>query len=291
LRRKRTPLSELTWETVPWHSQPKTPKDELIDILIKVPGLLEDLDAARACHDQSVMRSLVCTLVDDCDSLDDQLHTWKTRMGYMLYTYDYDAVGLPLLDPVTDEDFALLHIVNVYWVVCLFLYSMKQFAEALISGSPVGSDSTPATTASTTSSSSSSSSQTQRDFASTVDIRTYPYKIAHSISLFFHLSGGPYSANMALFPLGLALRFLIAVEPIDVASDERELLTRSFNMPFMGTFLGRFLENLQLDAPDPQMQRIQGMEGRQARALRWWYRGNAPEKQLVSEFSHIYSGT
>jgi hypothetical protein len=84
---------------------------------------------------------------------------------------------------------------------------------------------------------------------------------------------------MALFPLGLALRFLIMIEPIEPVSEEKKLLVRSFNRPFMGTYVGRFLENLQKDAKDPQLQRASGMEGRQARALRWWYQGNAQEGQ------------
>ncbi|KAK5064776.1 hypothetical protein LTR84_000610 [Exophiala bonariae] len=53
---KRCPLSTLEWKTIPWSNHPKGPKDKLIDILIEIPGILEDMGALETLSTQPEKR-------------------------------------------------------------------------------------------------------------------------------------------------------------------------------------------------------------------------------------------
>ena len=99
------------------------------------------------------------------------------------------------------------------------------------------------------------------------------YRIARCIHLFFEPNFGAYAINTAIFPLAVALRYLLMVEPVDQLSEERKLLVQMFEKPFLGTVVGRFLRNLQKESADKTPgQDIPGAEGRHVRAKYWWSR-------------------
>jgi hypothetical protein len=77
LRRRRLPLATPEWKTVPWQSVPKDMKDILVDVLVELPGLVEDLDTMRSCVDQDERDILQRNLVARCWECDAQLMGWS----------------------------------------------------------------------------------------------------------------------------------------------------------------------------------------------------------------------
>lgn len=199
--------------------------------------------------------------------------------------------GAPLPVPKTDTDVALLQLTNLYWVVCLLLYSTMGF---LMRPSPTAStDATsqseagagaqypsPSTTASSASTNSPASSftssppppQPSKPSDPRRDPRLCARKIAHSVHLFWEPSAGAFGNHIGLFPLGVAMRFLAALEPIE-HSEPYQLMRKLFNRPFLGTFVGKFLSNLQQQTPKDGLRNMQGDEGIKARAKAWWEEG------------------
>ncbi|EFX02891.1 fungal transcriptional regulatory protein [Grosmannia clavigera kw1407] len=52
--RKKTVLNSQPWMTIPWREIPKTPKDQLMDIMAGIPGVLEDVDGLAGWYDENV---------------------------------------------------------------------------------------------------------------------------------------------------------------------------------------------------------------------------------------------
>lgn len=252
------PLSSTAWKTIPWTLEKKSSKDKLLDIMTDIPGLLEDLDLVRACTTPSLADEMRRRLFNNCQNLDRTLSCWTHEVGDTIKTFDYTATGIPLRRPNTSEEIALLHLSNLYWMLCVLLYSITNYAQMPTApgGHPQGNMSERPTP--------------PRTSPAPLEAATInAYKIARSVHFLFEAQSGVFGAHAAFFPLGVALRFLIATEPPYQLSDERTMLVELFERPFMGTFVGRFLENLQRDILPHGSKQIQGMDGVYARAKIW----------------------
>ena len=61
--RKKSPLESPEWRTIPWLRNTKSVTDKLIDVLVDIPGYLEDLDDAGAEPDAARAEQLRHDLV------------------------------------------------------------------------------------------------------------------------------------------------------------------------------------------------------------------------------------
>ncbi|RGP73114.1 hypothetical protein FLONG3_6430 [Fusarium longipes] len=127
------------------------------------------------------------------------------------------------------------------------------------------------------------------DCASQKIATSYAYRIAHAMHLLFHPPAGDYSSVAVFFPLGNAIRYLIMTETYggqSTMSNERLLLKKIFARPFLGSFVGRFLQSLQADDGVDYgypAERLVGMVGVEYRARVWWCgmrRAGLPEMPL-----------
>lgn len=285
-RRKRVPFAQSAWKTGPFQYVPKTPFDRLIDILLDVPGILEDLDMLRVSAISLEGEKLGQRLLMKCQELEKALEEWEQEMKDSLRTFDYTVVGLALPTPQKDEDFALLHLTNLFWIACATVYSSRDLAK--MEYLRVSGDSQAAAFAVGDYAFFNREAQLLDEFRNLDHDRSptaYVYRIARSTPLYHIPQGGYYAALMSLFPLGFSMRYLVAVESPTVTSpgymsEERMLLKELFDRPFMNAKVGTFLDNLEQDEGFHHVTRGQdGLTASAERARRWLVRP-ANETQL-----------
>lgn len=207
--RRRSKLATSVWKSVPWHAEDKSVKDKLIDVLIDIPGLLEDFDNIKATKNPQSKELARQSALLACKGCHQQLVAWEDEVGDDLSTYDYIVSGSPLPIPKTDIDIALLQITNLYWVVGILLYStiglLKREEPQQQMPRPQTSQpsylSPPASVSSTISSGSPSPSpapawKLQDDRRSP---RVCAYKITHSVHLFWEPAAGAFGNHIGLF--------------------------------------------------------------------------------------------
>ncbi|KAJ0136043.1 hypothetical protein HZ326_20947 [Fusarium oxysporum f. sp. albedinis] len=229
-----------------------SPLNQLINILVEVPALLEDLDILCDALSQELYNSILLR----CRSCEVEILSLGLEFGEAITTYDYTYTRESLPLPTNDDDLAIVYLSCCYWMTCLFIYSTMGFCEVesmdLYTRGPI------------------LSCPSQRIAMS------YAYRIAHAIHLLFEPPAGTYSSVAAFFLLGTALRYLIMIETHgghNITSKERLLLVKVFTRPFLGSFVGRFLQNLQVDDgidygyPADILLGIRGIE---YRARVWW---------------------
>ncbi|GKU07419.1 hypothetical protein FLAG1_09147 [Fusarium langsethiae] len=235
-RRKRSPFSQQQWKRTPlWRSVTDSPLNKLIDILVEVPGLLEDLDILRQASHMMKSEELANKLKDTCRACESDLLSWEAEIGDVLTTYDYTIVGEVLPLPNNDDDLAVIYLSCYYWMACLMVYSTIGFCEL----------EDPKT----------DKERGLMDCPNQRIARSYAYRIAHAIRLLFQPPAGDYSSVAVFFPLGNAIRYLIMVET------------------YGGSFVGQFLKNLQADDGvnyGYPAERLVGMVGVEYRARVWW---------------------
>jgi hypothetical protein len=246
-----------------------SPLNKLVDILVEIPGLLEDLDILRQASHQARSKELTNTLMNACRACEKDLLSWEVETGDILTTYDYTVVGKLLPLPDNDDDLAVVYLSCYYWMTCLMMYSTMGFCEL----------EDPNT----------NTKPSLMDCPSQRIATSYAYRIAHAMHLLFHPPAGDYSSVAVFFPLGNAIRYLIMTETYggqSTMSDERLLLKKIFARPFLGSFVGRFLRGLQADDGVDYgypAERLVGMVGVEYRARVWWcgmQRAGLPETPL-----------
>ncbi|KAF5667083.1 hypothetical protein FHETE_5786 [Fusarium heterosporum] len=119
-RRKRSPFSIAQWkQSRLWRSVSDSPLNKLVDILVEVPGLLEDLDIFRQASSLAEAKELHTRLLAKCYACETSLMAWKIEIGEIITTYDYTLVGEPLPFPRNDDDLAVVYLSCYYWMTCL----------------------------------------------------------------------------------------------------------------------------------------------------------------------------
>ncbi|KAH0521860.1 hypothetical protein TsFJ059_005795 [Trichoderma semiorbis] len=259
-RRTQSPLHSPEWRTVPWRTIPKSVKDKLMDIMEDIPFMLVSYDNIRACQDPDRADELRQIAMLNCEHISNSLDIWEQEMGADLHQFDYNVVGSPLPEPKDDTEFSLVYLSSVYWGARLILYStlgMMNMAYAAASASP-GTDSVPSLSASPASSAPVSTPATSPEETSSapglceevprvrmLNPGTFARKIAHAVPLLYGPSAGAMQGASGLFPMALALRFFATTEPPGQRSLESQMIYNLYAKPFVGSFVGRFLQDLQ----------------------------------------------
>lgn len=216
---------------MPWELTEKTPMDKLVDVLTDISGILEDLDYLRSLQEQDQQYYQgYRALLSLCHSISNALGEWEREFRGRLGTYDYMLVGLPLPDPVQDVHFATIHMACMYWAICVLLFSTMQDCGKVLAQTGILDEHT---------------ARLAGDAFTLDNIATYARRIAHAIPLLFDNQAGLYGALVSFFPIGVAIQYLTVIESNLEASAERTILLGIMYRQFAGSFVGRFLINLQ----------------------------------------------
>ncbi|KAM0354851.1 hypothetical protein ACHAPU_000679 [Fusarium lateritium] len=85
-RRKKSPFSKAQWKRSQlWRSVSGSPLNKLIDILVEVPGLLEDLDTFRKASNLAEAKALHTILLAKCHTCEINLIAWEMERPEALY--------------------------------------------------------------------------------------------------------------------------------------------------------------------------------------------------------------
>jgi hypothetical protein len=252
MSRRRQILSQQEWKAVPWLEVPKTPKDELIDIMVELPGLLEDVDDMRQLAPGARKSGSREALVARCWELDSELQAWIARSAPAVNVDELLESGL---DHVPTTELSKVHILQLYSTVCVLLYSILR----QLSG------------------------QAQYQLPARMDVRTHVMQIVRTMSIMLSQSAARWGMSTAAFPMGVALQTMLAAEPVEQKSEERLALLKFFNGPRskeIGSFLDSLLRSTTRSRPQLMMQ--EGNEARKARA-EYWSAGGEKELSVPRE--------
>lgn len=222
--RKRCPLASLEWKSVPWSTHPKWPKDKLLDILIEVPGILEDLVTLGTLSPQSMKRSSMWQALEErCWWCDRQLLSWSASCGKAVVAFVESLITVQDLDQKSQEsappstDLAMAHLGMIYWTTCNLLSQMLFWLSA---NAPSKEDST--------------------RLPPRMDAYLYSHKVALLISYFQNPAVGSYLISFIGFPVAVAASFLARQDSTGNFSEARALLASAFHGE-RGKHLQRFL--------------------------------------------------
>ncbi|KAH8670100.1 hypothetical protein BGZ60DRAFT_375305 [Tricladium varicosporioides] len=186
LTRKKSILSHDEWKTIPWSLQPKTPKDQLTDILVDIPSLLEDFDIMDSCIYPEKKEAQRQVLFDTCWALINQLTEWHNNHSSLL------SSKLP--DPgtteyITTSDLVTTHLLTQYWTLCLIISkTLLELAPPPHQPSHLKSPHFPP--------------PTNRHPA------TYARLIIHAVHIFLHPSVGTFRWHLVSFPVSWVVRYM-----------------------------------------------------------------------------------
>ncbi|KAG6363685.1 hypothetical protein INS49_008786 [Diaporthe citri] len=188
-RRKRTSLSRDEWKTVPWTKHAKGTKDQLLDILVEVPGFFEDVDNCESLADPEMKHEEYRRLVATCLSLHAQLQAWY---GALPPGQRYvDTSGLGVEDERAIEELPGMYTMLLYWATCLYLYNAMR----------VHSQKRPASVPPFLS-----------DIKDAVNLGQYVSNMSRLLPFFFNPNAGKANLLLAAFPLGTALQFMLLLK-------------------------------------------------------------------------------
>ncbi|KAK4223214.1 Sterigmatocystin biosynthesis regulatory protein [Podospora fimiseda] len=125
LRRRRLLFSAPEWKIIPWQGPiPRDLKDMLVDVLVDVPGLVEDYDRMEACPNPAVKESLRIGVVARCWELDRNLGAWFNIVSSFI------SPDNPPPEFVTDLVMlvARMHGMMVFWTSSMVIFTILHLA-------------------------------------------------------------------------------------------------------------------------------------------------------------------
>lgn len=186
-RRKRTVLSRDEWKTVPWTKHAKGTKDELLDILVEVPGFFEDIDNCENLADPDMKHEEYRRLIATCLNLHAQLGDWYDALPPEQRYVDTSRLGIE--DERAIEELPYIYTMLLYWSTCLSLYNAMR----------VHSQRRPACVP---------------PFLpeGAMNLGQYVSNMSRLLPFFFNPDAGKANLLLAAFPLGTALQFMLLIK-------------------------------------------------------------------------------
>jgi hypothetical protein len=226
LQRQTTFLASDEWLTLPWTSEPKTYHDRLIDLMTRIPTILEKSDLALLVrdHDKAVREQQ--RMLGACQQIETALNGWRAAMkktaGETATQHEHgDGDAYPFKYDFTYENHLFARTQAVYWSCHLVLSDTMHDLQVSLERSTVDStrDSIPSETLQANS-------------------RRYAVNIAQAIDYFLLPEMGALGADLISFPMGLAYRFFSQSQEHEICA---WFVNSLENMKKRGFHIGRFL--------------------------------------------------
>ncbi|KAF2172354.1 hypothetical protein M409DRAFT_50068 [Zasmidium cellare ATCC 36951] len=200
-------FSSSAWTTVPWTKHSKTLRDELLDLMAGLPGILHQQEALYAevsnATDGATMTKVIKDGVDvlkQCISLGARLQTWEEKTMDLAREArgENENDTLTLFHISKDHGFAFFHLITQFWTVCLILHGptwltyWKLLHVAQSTTFPATKD------------------LSQIDIPFWMNPQPFASNISHQASHFFSEEAGLWGSSTASFPMGAALHYYAA---------------------------------------------------------------------------------
>lgn len=165
--------------TEPWSHHPKTRKDLLVDILLKIPALYEVIDNMNLAANHETKLSLRRNLQEMVYSIMKMLADWESR-----YAVTVECAGSDWRSPsrITTDKIANAHVMTLYWASNILVGHVSRII-----------------------------SDEAKVIAS--DLDDCCRSIIHCVPLFLHPFTGVFRQHLVPFPLMTAARHLASVSP------------------------------------------------------------------------------
>lgn len=221
--RKATILNTPEWKTLPWATQPKSPRDSLLDVLAGVPEILEIVEMipfAVVDNDRGV---LVEDVRRKASALRNELHQWSLVNPFSVRNPEVDG---PI--PITFPDLSTGYLSVMYWATGALVYHCLSDPTTVLNPNAEPSP--------------TSSSSAEMDRAI-----TYAQRITRSVEYFFGPGCGIVGATMIAFPTGVAMLTLKCL------SDDKDyaymgLVQKAWSSPNLPTSIRKFLLSMRQEA-------------------------------------------
>lgn len=152
--RKTTYLASPEWTTKPWKGFQKSQEDKLLDIMVKLPSMMEEADAVRSQTQSSSILAATISLSEVCRALVHELKQWHqhwsavsaqpfhwARRSEIYNELNNKNPGKVLPMALHFVDLETAHLENLYWASLLLIHAtfcvtrewVKQFSPASVS--------------------------------------------------------------------------------------------------------------------------------------------------------------
>ncbi|KAM0330683.1 hypothetical protein ACHAQA_003635 [Verticillium albo-atrum] len=203
--RKPTPLALSPWQTIPWTTHPKTPRDHLVDIFANVTSAVGSAwELGAACDvDVPAAHARWTELLSVCISIDQSLRAWHHRFGSDI------SCSLPpeTADPSTPtiEQLAGARMMTIYWMTGMVLEQAVQDLQAageMLLGAVAA------------------------DISLDTDTEECFRRLIFALPVFFQPAAGEFRMGLAATPMLLAMRHLDYLPRDRDFDEERATLAR-----------------------------------------------------------------
>jgi hypothetical protein len=205
------------WKTEPFKEIPKTPKDELADILLDISTILEAHDLLAPSKPSEQKNALLLDFVQRCLEIGEQLQRWQHKHGTI------DDLDKPPRTSLSEHEqrirFARGHISMIYWSACTLVFATLRHAGKTVY--PL--DTLPSYT----------------------EPKPYASMIARSAPYFFEPHGGTFGPQAIAFPIGCATMQIGLIAKDGEEPEEKRILWELLSRPGLGKAMGKFLIALQ----------------------------------------------
>lgn len=174
---------------MPWSEESKSPRDDLIDILVQIPALFEDIDvlALRAESRGDMISRIRGTYA----SIDADLVKWRETK------FPQDQLNAlqarSNLIPTSSNVWAA-HLLTLFWTASLVTHNMMRVASAIAPEMWVDT--------------------TLPEACSRSSLDSYCENIAGVVGVLFHPTAGIFGSQFALFPISCSLLYLTTTQQL-----------------------------------------------------------------------------
>lgn len=235
--RKRVALGVKGWNTKPWKSVRKSPRDKLLDILSEISSVLEEIDRMQSCAHVDERFLLKHDILRRCWRLDELLQSW-TNIAPALKNFERHRGTGDLLGPTDPEDFALAQLTILYWATCSLVYAN---VVALVDKSD--------------------------DLPARIDPIMFVRRVESSMPYFYHPRAGAMGPKSASFPLGLVLQVYFGMK--DESPGDFDVFAGFTKAGFDATAIVNFILSMQRGYNKTGMTDLGGIQGMRSLAKAW----------------------
>ncbi|KAI0153689.1 hypothetical protein BJ166DRAFT_627596 [Pestalotiopsis sp. NC0098] len=235
--RKRVALDGKGWNTKPWKSVRKSPRDELLDILSELSGVLEEIDRMQSCAHMDERFLLKHDILRRCWRLDGLLQSW-TNIAPALKNFEHGPGTGDLLGPTDPEDFALAQLTILYWATCSLVYANLA---ALVNKSD--------------------------DLPARIDPIMFVRRVESSMPYFLHPRAGAMGPKSASFPLGLVVQVYFGMK--NEPPGDLDVFSGFTKSGFDATAIVNFILSMQRGYNKTGMTDVGGIQRMRSLAKAW----------------------